>query len=120
MQPMGFEFALMDEGCASVPTADAHKNANLARRSQALKTAGMVMQPMGFEFALMDDARMSSPAMALGGGAAELWSAEDIKMVLIAVLFGPSVLIHCRQGKHRSGAFGWGAKDCTYVPIEDC
>ena len=29
-----------------------------------------------------------------------------IKMVLIAVLFGPSVLIHCRQGKHRSGAFG--------------
>ena len=29
-----------------------------------------------------------------------------IKMVLIAVLFGPSVLIHCRQGKHRSGAIG--------------
>ena len=29
-----------------------------------------------------------------------------IKMVFIAVLFGSSVLIHCRQGKHRSGATG--------------
>ena len=36
------------------------------------------------------------------------WHRMDnaIKMVLIAVLFGPSVLIHCRQGKHRSGAIG--------------
>lgn len=29
-----------------------------------------------------------------------------VKLVLIAVLFGESILIHCRQGKHRSGAFG--------------
>ena len=29
-----------------------------------------------------------------------------VKMVFIAVLFGSSVLIHCRQGKHRSGATG--------------
>ena len=29
-----------------------------------------------------------------------------VKMVFVAVLFGSSVLIHCRQGKHRSGATG--------------
>ena len=29
-----------------------------------------------------------------------------VRMTLIAVLFGASVLIHCRQGKHRSGATG--------------
>ena len=29
-----------------------------------------------------------------------------VKMSFIAVLFGESILIHCRRGKHRSGAFG--------------
>ena len=28
-----------------------------------------------------------------------------VKIVLLALMFGQNVLIHCRQGKHRSGAF---------------
>ena len=50
---------------ASVPTMDAHKNANLAKRAQMLKTAGMVMQPDGFNFSLMDDDRMSSVSLSI-------------------------------------------------------
>ena len=29
-----------------------------------------------------------------------------VKMTFVAVLFGESILVHCRQGKHRSGTFG--------------
>ena len=29
-----------------------------------------------------------------------------IKMTFVALLFGASILVHCAQGKHRSGAFG--------------
>jgi hypothetical protein len=28
-----------------------------------------------------------------------------VKLVLAALMFGEKVLLHCRQGKHRSGAF---------------
>ena len=28
-----------------------------------------------------------------------------VKLVLAALMFGENVLLHCRQGKHRSGAF---------------
>ena len=28
-----------------------------------------------------------------------------MKLVLAALMFGKSVLLHCRQGKHRSGGF---------------
>ena len=39
----------------------------------------------------------------------ESWEARVegcIKLALVALLFGRNVLVHCRQGKHRSGAFG--------------
>ena len=28
-----------------------------------------------------------------------------VQVVLVAVMFGEGVLLHCRQGRHRSGAF---------------
>ena len=28
-----------------------------------------------------------------------------VKLVLAALMFGENALLHCRQGKHRSGAF---------------
>ena len=28
-----------------------------------------------------------------------------VKLVMLALMFGQAVLLHCRQGKHRSGAF---------------
>ena len=43
-------------------------------------------------------------------GAVQKVSWEDrmimaVKLVLAAMMFGESVLLHCRQGKHRSGGF---------------
>ena len=53
------------QGRASMPCANAHLNANLAKRSQALRAAGGVIKPMGFEFAIMDDARLGMSSVTL-------------------------------------------------------
>ena len=89
---------------ASVPTAEAHKNANLAKRAQALKTAGMAIQPHGFGFALMDDERMSSVSLSI-------LSQQDGNLPHgIDQFFGPSTMDVWSIFMQEKGEFLWAFK----------
>ena len=106
MRDMGL-WRSRDEGVekrASLPTVDAHKNANLVKRAQALKTAGMPMQPKGFQFSLLDDSRLSAVSLSI-------LSQEDGNLPHgIDQFFGPDRMDVWSLFMQEKGDFMWAFK----------